>query len=290
MNPLVSVCIPTYNGEKYLQEALESLLNQTYSNLEIVVSDDRSSDNTLKILHSYKTRSKIPFKIESHEPTGIGANWNHCLKFASGKYVKFLFQDDTLHPECISRLMSYANSFPEAGLIYSRRNFIIEDPTNVSQEFIDYYGTLHTHWEDLIVNDGCISGQEYLRDRAFLNSPKNKIGEPSNVLLKRSVFEDIGFFDENMKQALDSDYWYRVMTKYDVVFINEALANFRLHSKQASTINKENRELDQDLIYKSYYHNLLPYLHPKNRLKLLKQYHPFYKALVSIKRTLYGKN
>ena len=287
--PLVSICIPTYNGEKFIAEALHSVLNQDYDNLEIILSDDRSSDNTVQFAKAILSKSGLKHHIDSHEPSGIGANWNNTIKLASGAYIKFLFQDDVLKPNCISEMVKAAENFPDAGLIYSRRDYLIEDPESVSEEFISYYGELHTHWQDLKIESGCLAGREYLKDSAFLNSPKNKIGEPTNVLIKTDVFKKVGYFNESMKQALDSDFWYRLMPFYNVVFIDKILVKFRLHEDQTSAINKQNREQDQELIYKEYYKHLLPYLHPKNKRKLLKRYHPFYKALVSIKRTIYGQ-
>jgi hypothetical protein len=92
-----------------------------------------------------------------------------------------------------------------------------------------------------------------------------------------------------LQQALDSDYWYRVMTRYDVGFIDAELASFRLHDTQASRLNKQRNIPDTDLVYERYYDYLFAYLHPKNKWKLLKLYHPFFKILVRLKRFLYGR-
>lgn len=287
--PLVSICIPTYNGEMFIEAALNSALSQDYNHIEVILSDDQSNDKTLEIAESILSQSDVKYQIHNHEPNGIGANWNNTVRLATGDYIKFLFQDDILESNCISEMIEAAITFPDAGLIYSKRQYLIDDPNTASPEFIAYYGNLHTHWETLNVESGSMSGRDYLKDPAFLNSPKNKIGEPTNVLIKTEVFEKIGYFNETMKQALDSDFWYRLMPFYDVVFIDKALVKFRLHQEQTSAKNKKSREQDQDLIYKEYYKYLLPYLHPKNKKKLLKRYHPFYKALVSIKRTIYGQ-
>ena len=99
--PLVSVCIPTYNGSEYIVEALESVLNQTYKNIEIIVSDDKSSDKTLDLVRQCAKTSKFPIVIYTNEFRGIGNNWNNSIKKANGKYIKFLFQDDILLPNCI---------------------------------------------------------------------------------------------------------------------------------------------------------------------------------------------
>jgi glycosyltransferase involved in cell wall biosynthesis len=289
MRPLVSICIPTYNGEEYIEESIQSAISQTYPNLEIIVSDDASKDDTLAIIERFKSKTKIPISIVHHNPQGIGANWNNCIIHSKGDYIKFLFQDDVLLPNCIETMMAMAIKYPDVGLIYSKRIFIYEKASAEIEKFIAYYGPIHTHWDNIEVKQGVVSGSIYLKDKAFLNSPKNKIGEPTNVLLKTECFETIGFFNETLQQALDSDYWYRVMRKYDIAFINEVLVKFRLHANQASNINK-NREIpDSQLMYREYYDKLFWSLHPKSQLKLLKLYHPIFKMLVAIKRSFYAK-
>lgn len=281
--PLVSICIPTYNGAEFIAEALDSAIQQTYANLEIIISDDASKDETLTIVNSYKTKTIIPIYIHAHQPNGIGANWNHSVRKSNGAFIKFLFQDDVLLPHCIKDMMRLMLSNSKVGLVYSQREFIYESLTPKIESFIDYYGAVHSYWDAIDVDQGVISGRIYLKDKQLLNSPKNKIGEPTNVLLNRECFKTIGYFSEELQQALDSDYWYRVMTKYDIGFINENLSKFRLHGKQASSINKSREIPDKDLIYRRYYDFLFKYLHRKNKLKLLKLYHPIFKIIVKIK-------
>lgn len=288
--PLVSICIPTYNGAAYITEALESAIQQTYPHLEIVISDDASTDATLTIVESFKTKTYIPISVCHHAPKGIGANWNHSVMQAKGDYIKFLFQDDVLAPDCISKLMDLALTNSNVGLVYSKRTFIYNALTPKLTDFINYYGNLHEYWESFTVQEGVLSGKVYLKDRQLLNSPKNKIGEPTNVLLKKECFNTIGYFSEELQQALDSDYWYRVMTLYDIGFVDDTLARFRLHDAQASVINKQRAIPDRELVYKRYYDLLYRYLHIQNKRKLLKLYHPVFKGLVTLKRALYGKH
>ena len=106
-HPLVSICLPTYNGETFLNEALDSIKSQTYPNLEVIVSDDASSDGTLRIIEEFKATVAFPVQVFNHEPQGIGANWNHCMKHAKGIYIKFLFQDDVLYPECVTEMVKW---------------------------------------------------------------------------------------------------------------------------------------------------------------------------------------
>ena len=111
--PLVSICIPIYNGEAFLAEALASVKTQTYPNLEVVVSDDRSSDASLALVEKFQQEVDLPVRIFTHEPQGIGANWNHCVAKAKGQYIKFLFQDDVLLPTCVEQMVEAFQQFPE---------------------------------------------------------------------------------------------------------------------------------------------------------------------------------
>lgn len=287
--PLVSVCIPTYNGAQYIAAAMASILEQDYPNLEVVVSDDASGDATLAIIARYAAKTSIPIRVYHHSPRGIGANWNHCVAHAQGAYIKFLFQDDVMAPDCIGRMVALAEAHPTVGLVYSKRWFLYETLTPKLTSFMSYYGDLHRYWADFSVEAGVLPGHVYLKDRQFLNSPKNKIGEPTNVLLRRCCFDTVGYFSETLEQALDSDYWYRVMTCYDVGFIDAELVGFRLHDAQASSVNKGRALPDATLVYERYYRYLYSYLHPKAQLKLLKLYHPFFRTLVRLKRFLYGR-
>jgi glycosyltransferase involved in cell wall biosynthesis len=90
MNSLVSICIPTYNGKKYLNEALESVKSQVYKNIEVIISDDNSTDSTLEICNKFKHEVDFPVYIYSHKPSGIGANWNYIIEKANGDFIKFL--------------------------------------------------------------------------------------------------------------------------------------------------------------------------------------------------------
>lgn len=126
LNPLVSICIPTYNGDQFIAEAMYSAIAQTYPNLEIIVSDDASKDNTLQIVESYISKTEIPINIFKHKPNGIGANWNHTIKQANGEYVKFLFQDDILLPNCITDMVKVMEHHKSVGLVASKREFIVE--------------------------------------------------------------------------------------------------------------------------------------------------------------------
>ncbi|WP_165571324.1 glycosyltransferase family 2 protein [Flavobacterium reichenbachii] len=270
--PLVSICIPIYNGDLFLEEALESAINQTYSNLEIIISDDKSIDKSLEIIERFNSKTEIPFYIYDHEPNGIGSNWNNCIKYSNGDYIKFLFQDDLLRSDCIEKMIDLVISEKNIGLVYCKRT-ILHNPKNAAHiAWVDYGGTLHKKWSAIQVQQGVINGKKYLSDLYLMQEPLNKIGEPTAVLLKKECFRKVGFFDENLKQALDIDYWYRLMKYYKIGFIDEELVSFRLHDNQATYINQINQINETDLLNRKLYKSIFWCFHPKRRWKFFKSY------------------
>ena len=264
--PLVSVCIPTYNGEKYLKEALDSILSQTYSPLEIILSDDGSTDNTVAIAQSVQSKFSGDFKIFTHCQYGLAANWNYAIAQAQGKYIKFLFQDDILEPDCITKLVNLAEQDEEIGLVFSRRNILFSD-TAKSNKICRGIGAsaqdLQQAWSNL---KPIQQGTELLSNFNILNPPLNKIGEPSTVLIKKSVFDRLGYFDADLQQLVDVEMWFRIMSYYKIGFINENLSAWRIHPEQLTVANWLKGETRQDL--EKFYHKIcqssyLSKLHPQ---------------------------
>lgn len=286
-HPFVSICIPTYNGANYLVESLHSISSQTYQNFEVIVSDDASSDNTLKIVETFKNQSHFPVHIFHHTPNGIGANWNNCMKHASGKYIKFLFQDDVMEKDCLEHMVQVVEENPKVGLVASKRDFIIEEEmkSDETNQWIKIYGDLQNHLnlpiEDINILDTSLFGLH-----SFYGSPLNKIGEPSLVMFRKLVIDEVGYFNEDLKQILDYEYWYRILKKYPVVIINKPLVKFRLHATQATNINRNkvlnDYEIYEQILYKDYF----KLLHSKLRKRLSVKYHPFHRLKRKIKTKL----
>ena len=252
----VSICIPTYNGEKYLQEALDSINHQNFRDFEVVISDDASSDDTLKIVENFKNKVDFPVHIYEHKPCGIGANWNNSIRHANGEYIKFLFQDDVLEPICLEKMQKVLDENPKVGLVASKREFIIDKVNNeATQKWLSKYQDLQ---KNILENKKSqLITKKIFKHKDFINTPKNKIGEPSVVMFRRSLVDKIGVFDENLKQILDYEYWYRVLKKYHIYIINETLVKFRLHNMQATAINASVKITDYALypkiLYKDYF-------------------------------------
>lgn len=292
--PLVSICIPTYNGEGYIAEAMDSALAQTYPNLEIVVSDDSSTDSTLQIIKAYKGKTSIPIFIHHHEPKGIGANWNHCIKNANGVYIKFLFQDDVLLPNCIETMVDVIEHGKNISLVACKREFIIE-PTFLNAEtkqWIVTYGDLQKHLSLPIKNNIIYLDASLFKLDTLFTSPLNKVGEPSTILFRKDLVDTIGYFREDLNQVLDYEFCYRVLKKKRIAIITDTLVRFRLHNNQATVKNKGNDTYGADhkiyerIIYDTYFW----YLNTKMKKVMLRKYNRFvrffYDSIDAVRRAI----
>ena len=279
-NSLISVCIPTYNGAKYIVAALKSISEQTYSNLEIIVSDDDSIDDTLELINKYKLESKFPIHIYHHTPSGIGANWNHCIKQANGVYIKFLFQDDLLEPSCIADMVQVFQENSNIGLVCCKRNVLIESETDVeiAKKWMRVYGDLQNHL-DLNYNPIGIITRHFFKSNKFYKKPINVVGEPSAVMFRHDLLDTMGYFREDMTQCLDFEYWYRILKKKDIAVIDKKLISFRIHADQATQQNKGKMQRDVAIFKKLLYTDYFWLLHKNQQKKLFLRHHPVGKLI-----------
>lgn len=236
--PLVSILIPTFQGEEFLEETLLSAIAQTYPNLEIIISDDHSTDATVKIAQSFENKSPHPFKIIFNPQPGMVRNWNYCIEQAKGKYIKFLFQDDLLNLDCVEKLVNLAEQDHDIGLVFSPRKILVGSNKNQQQLDLSYEEVkdIHRFWTVL---KSIQSGQDLLEDSQLLEDPINKIGEPTTVLIRKEVFEKVGYFDLELEQLVDLEMWVRIMVHYKIGFVDETLSTFRIHPKQQTLKNEQ---------------------------------------------------
>jgi glycosyltransferase involved in cell wall biosynthesis len=218
--PKISVLIPTYNYARFLPEAIESVLAQDFADFELLICDDRSTDNTAEVLAKYAGRDPR-IRVQLH-PANLGMvnNWNYCLAQARGEYIKFLFGDDKLaHPTALGKLVRLLESNPKATLAACGRTVLDERSlvTGLRQTFSE---GLHPR-RDVIIR--------------CLMEHANLIGEPSAVLFRKSDAEN--GFDPVYRQIVDLDLWFRLLEKGDLVYTCDLLCGFRQHSLQQSVRN-----------------------------------------------------
>ncbi|CCI36708.1 MULTISPECIES: glycosyltransferase family 2 protein [Microcystis] len=291
--PLVSVLIPTYQGEEFLEEALDSVLSQTYHNLEIIISDDGSVDRTLEIAKNFQLQFSRKFKILTHQRLGMIPNWNFCLSMAQGKYIKFLFQDDVLTATCIKDMVQLAESDEDIGLVFSARALLTAGGVETNDTCLNFakgIENIHLAWSKL---ESIQSGINLLSDPKFLDGSINKIGEPSTVLIRKNVFDTLGDFDPSLCQLVDVDMWCRIMLQYKVGFINKTLSYFRVHFSQQTVQNNEEGKITNDyqfflhkMMTNPCYNNIPPELKKRIYLKVENERDDFQRQLVNARKRI----
>jgi len=246
----VSVCMPIYNGALYIRDAIHSILNQTVIPQEIIISDSGSSDGSENIVRDEARRAQANFIILPTKTPGMVANWNSTIRAASGKYIKFLFQDDLLHPNCLEEMVRVAECDERIGFVFSPRELIVE-PSAEGDEITKWllrYHNLSAVFGELKTSQ---PGSVLLKAPELLQEPFNKIGEPTAVLVRTVLFREVGLFNEKMRQLVDMEMWVRLMAVSHVGYICKALASLRVHPQRAS--NRHAREeiirLDHDCLY-----------------------------------------
>jgi glycosyltransferase involved in cell wall biosynthesis len=231
--PLVSVCVPTYNGAAYLKECLASIQAQTFGDFEVVITDDASGDETIAIATEFARRDGR-FRIHpNHQRLGLVGNWNQSIRLARGEWIKLVFQDDLLLPDCLERMVAVAQR-GNFKFLTCRRDFKFEADT--TPETRAFYVTHAADIDRFFSESKTCQPDDFAK--AILESVgANFIGEPTTTLIHRSVFDRCGMFNENLIMRCDSEYWYRAGTHVPVTFVAETLAVFRVHGASTSAEN-----------------------------------------------------
>ncbi|MCZ6746659.1 MAG: glycosyltransferase family A protein, partial [Acidobacteria bacterium] len=183
--PLVSVIIPTYNRADYLEQALSSVFRQTFTDYEVIVVDDGSTDHTPDVLKSYQER----ITSLRQENSGAARARNRGIRLARGNWVAFLDSDDMWQPVALERLVAGAAQYPEAGLI-TMRGLLMKSDGEVT---------------DRIVGKRSPGPSFTTRSRRDKDS-----GGVLTPMVQRRVLEDVGGYDESLRTAHDCDLWLRI--------------------------------------------------------------------------------
>src|SRR5712691_12790791 len=143
-SPLVSICIPTFNAARWILDCLVSALAQSYPSLEVLVIDDASTDETVELIRSIDDE-RIRLLV-NEQNIGLARNWNKCIEMSRGDFIKFLFHDDILYPDCVEKMMRLLLSNENVGLVFSPRDVIVEgDPeAELTKTWLQHWTTLHT--------------------------------------------------------------------------------------------------------------------------------------------------
>ncbi len=229
-DPLVSVCIPTYNYRHYLSDALDSALAQDFADIEIVVVDNCSDDGTPELVEAYSRRdSRVIFHRNSRN-LGMTANFNRSMALARGKYVKFLCADDMLTKDCVGKMVAVLEADPDVTLVGCRRSVF-----DRNKRVIGSLGYANTPF--------LRSGHQVIRDCYFKG---NLIGEPTAVLFRKA--DVVAGFDEAYYQALDMELWFRLLENGKFVFLADTLCGVREHDSRGTANNLRAGKITADKV------------------------------------------
>ena len=209
-NPLVSIVIPVYNGANYVSEAIESALKQTYKNIEVIVVNDGSTDNTEKIVKKYGDKIRYFYK----ENGGVASALNLGIKNMKGEYFSWLSHDDVYYTNKIERQIEELKNIDKDNILYSGFELI-----NDKSEFLyaweiaskNEYRKLNNSFYALLLSglDGC------------------------SLLIPKKAFYEVDFFNEDLKCTQDYDLWFKIFKNgYKIKYMPEVLLQYRIHESQ----------------------------------------------------------
>jgi len=198
--PKVSIVLPTYNGAKYIRQSIDSCLNQTYKNIELIIVDDGSSDKTPEIIKSYKDK-RIKY-IRHDKNRGLPFALNTGFTNTTGEYLTWTSDDNQYLPEAIEKMLNYLNSDKKIDFVYA-----------------DYFNYISETGEKLLVK---------MKDSNIL--VKENVVGPC-FLYSRTVYKNIGNYNTKYFFVEDYEYWIRVYKKYSLVHCPYLLYVYRSHSK-----------------------------------------------------------
>jgi hypothetical protein len=214
--PLVSVCIPTYNYARFLPRTIESVLGQTHSELELVVLDDASTDDTTVVVQGYAGDPRLRF-VRHERNVGLFANFNACLDEATGDYVKVLCADDWLHERSLEDGLAALERSPSAGLATSPA-WHVDVAGRVTGMVRAPFGA----------EPRVVPREEAIRAHAVWG---NVAGMPTHVLLRREQLNRTGGFEPEFAPASDVHLWLKVLAGSDLAWVPEPRCYVRLHAQ-----------------------------------------------------------
>lgn len=215
--PAISVLMPTYNGERFLRPAIESILNQTFPNFELIVIDDGSTDNTPHILSEFKdTRLTV---LTNPKNSGIAAATNRALAAARAEYIALQDHDDISLPHRLQTQLDFLNTHPEIALVGSAATLIDENGIPYA-DYVEPEDDIELKWETLF---------------------RCPISHTSVMMRSRVVSESGGYLpDPSLKVASDYDLLSRIVMRHRVANLSQPLVKWRRHPG-ASMITNEPR-------------------------------------------------
>jgi glycosyltransferase involved in cell wall biosynthesis len=213
-HPLISILMTAFNREDFISDAIESVLNSTYKNFELIIVDDCSKDNTLQIAKDYANKDHRISVYLNEKNLGDYPNRNKAASYAKGKYIKYLDADDTIYPWGIEVVVNYMEQFPEAGY---GLDGIQPDP---EKQFPILLNPIETYQRN------------YFKSPVFDKAP-------SSCIIRNEIFKQYGGFNIN-RNISDFEFWHKLSRKQNVLLMPHGIIWCRIHAGQESQLYRDN--------------------------------------------------
>ena len=220
-NARVSVILTSFNHEKYLKEAIDSVLNQTFADFELIIWDDASSDGSWEIINTYNDPRIKAFRNDTQKRAVWGIN-KAILEVAKGEYIAIHHSDDVWEPEKLEKQAAYLDSHPEMGAVFTWARIIGEE----GRAFAD-----PDHFYFRIFEQPSRPRFEWLNHFFYRG---NALCHPS-VLIRKRCYDDVGVYRYGFGQIGDFDMWVRLAMKHEIHVMPEKLVRFRVREGEANT-------------------------------------------------------
>jgi len=232
---LVSVCVPAFNGARYIGAAIRSVLAQTFDDFEVLVVDDGSTDGTREVVQAVRDPR---VRLVGHRfRLGLVANWNCCLDLSQGRYVTVFHQDDLMAPDNLERKVRFLEDEPAVGFVHS----------NVAQ--IDADGRLLSECWSVPPRPGDEGRHDGAAYFERLLTGANSVCAPS-VVMRREAFDRLGGFDPRLPFTADWEMWMRIALFHDVGYLARPLVRYRRHDAMETETFATSRQLEQAYLAK----------------------------------------
>lgn len=219
--PLVTVIVPAYNHEKYIEACLKSVVEQTYENMQIIVLNDGSKDKTGFMIEKFIEKQNRKIEYISKDNEGLCKTLNRALKISKGKYIATIASDDIWSPNKIEEQVNFLEENKSVGLVYSDAYFLkMEKKTTM--KYSEYKPKIKKHFKNSIQNVNMY--ESLLVENVIL---------AVTVVTRKECFDKVGFFDDSLKYE-DYDMWLRIAKHYPIGYIDKPLAYYRIHDANIS--------------------------------------------------------
>jgi glycosyltransferase involved in cell wall biosynthesis len=237
-SPKVSILIPTHNRAKIILETLNCAVNQTYKNTEIIVVDNKSTDNSYEIIKNFAKSYPNVRAYQNEENIGPVRNWRRCLDYATGEYAKILWSDDLIAPDFIEKTLPYLEDHEDVGFVFTGTEIFNDDTGQKDKAYF-------------IGETGIYDTGKYI-ESSLLGKPLPVPVSPGNALFRKKELEKNLILDVPNKigsdfkmHAIGNDALIYLLTAKDYprfAFVNETLASFRAHN-DSITISSDSIKL-----------------------------------------------